>query len=336
MSEGVIQPEGQAVDSSSDGSEENQDSNVSASGAGEGSGDIQDALSAAINELEPKDDESDDSESKQELSEKEIRDLKKKLKLKVYGKEIEDELDWNDEDGLKKRLQKSHAFDHVSQDLSKLKSEVSAFMQELQSNPIKILSDLGLNFDDMAEKRIEELVEEAKKSPEQIAKEKMEKELKDLKEKLAKEEEQKQQAQLEKLRNEQAAIIESDIQDALENVDTVLPKKSPWVLKKVAETMLMAMQNGYPQVTAKEVIPFVEDQFKNDLKGMFDIFPEEVIERVVGKNNIDRMRKKRLKSKPANTQTARQMAPETGKKVESNNNDEASKKSYKDFFSKLD
>ena len=57
------------------------------------------------------DDAIDAAEAAGEISAKEANQLKKKLKLKVDGQEIEEEVDFNDEEGLKKHLQKSKAFD---------------------------------------------------------------------------------------------------------------------------------------------------------------------------------------------------------------------------------
>lgn len=329
MSDEIQSQNDELIESQEDGLEE-ESSNVSAQGGESGSDNIQDSLSDIVDEIEGK----ENSKEKKELSNSEKSALKKKLQLKVYGKEIEDELDWNDEDGIKKRLQKAHAFDQVSQQFSQLKGEIQKFVEDLRSNPTSVLSDLGLNFDELAENHIRQIVDESKKSPEQLAQEKMEKELKELKAEKEKILKEKQESELERLRNEHASMIEADITDALEKTETVLPKKNPWVLRKVAETMLVAMKNGYPNVKASEVIPFVENQFKKDLQSMFDVFPEELIENIVGKNNMDRVRKRRLpkQSKKVNTKTARQLTEEISSKPKDNDNKDDNTKSYKDFF----
>ena len=294
------------------------------------SGDIQDVLSDVLDGDSENNEQMADSE---EGIEEKIQELKKKLKLKVDGEEFEEELDFNDEDRLKRALQKEKAFDKRSQEWASYQKQVNQFMEALKSNPGDVLRQMGHDLDELAYNHLQQAVEEAKKSPEQLAQEKMQKELEDLKaekERLSKE---KEEAELERLKNEEAAKIENDIKSALDDTETILPKKNPWVLRKVAETMILAIQNGYPEVTASQVIPLVEQQFMNDLQSMFDVFPEEVIEKVVKKQNLDRYRKKRLgRKKQVNTKTAKQIAQPTNNKVPADGKEPVKKKTYKDLF----
>lgn len=276
----------------------------------------------------------DAAEASGEISAKEANALKKKLKLKVDGQEIEEEIDFNDDEGLKKHLQKSKAFDKRLKEFSTYKSQVEQMLEMLQSDPEALLEKMGINVDELSEKRLTKKIEEMKKSPEQIEREKMEKELEDLRKEKKRAEEDKQKAELERMRNEQAQQIETDISSALDDAKSILPKKNPLVMQRIAQTMLMAMQNGYPEVSAKDVIPLVEKQWKTELNEFFSIVPEEVLEQLVGKDNIDRHRKKRIASKPkVQTTTANQIAKDTGMKKEEPK--EQQKQSYKDFFSKF-
>ena len=276
------------------------------------------------------DDAIDAAEAAGEISAKEANQLKKKLKLKVDGQEIEEEVDFNDEEGLKKHLQKSKAFDKRLKEFSTYKSQVEQMLEMLQNDPEALLEKMGINVDELSEKRLTKKIEELKKSPEQIEREKMEKELEDLRKEKKRAEEERSKAELEKMRNEQAQQIETDISSALDDAKSILPKKNPLVMQRIAQTMLMAMQNGYPEVTAKDVIPLVEKQWKNELNEFFSVVPEEVLEQLVGKNNLDRHRKKRIAAKPkVQTTTANQIVKDTGKKSEEK---PAEKVSYKDFF----
>lgn len=278
----------------------------------------------------------DAAQKKGDITAQQAKDLKKKLKLKVDGEDIEEELSWDDEETLKKHLQKSKAFDKRVKDFTNYKTQVDHLMDMLKNNPEEVLEKMGLNVDELAEKRLAKKVEELKKSPEQLEREKMQKELEDLRKEKKRIEEEKQQAELEKMRNEQAQKIETDIQTALDDSKSILPKKNPLVMQRVAQTMLLAMQQGYKDVTAKDVIPLVEKQWKQELNELFAVLPEETIEMLVGKNNLDRYRKKRIsaaKSKPQ-TQTANQVVQDTGtRKVEEK---PAQKKRMRDFFSILD
>lgn len=271
------------------------------------------------------------AEESEESKEETIKELRKKLKLKVDGEEIEEEIDFEDDESLKKYLQKAKAFDKRSQELASLKGQVDQFVKALRENPVEVLRQAGHDVDALAEGHIQSMLDEASKSPEQLAQEKLEAELKALKDEKEQLKKSAEEAEMERLRNQQAAEIEGDISSALDSAETVLPKKNPWVMRKVAETMLLAMQNGRPDITAKEVIPLVENQFINDLQEMFDVFPEEVIEKVVKKQNLDRVRKKRVKNRPVNTKTAKQVVKPTNSKGPEAESKEK-KKSYKDFF----
>jgi len=60
----------------------------------------------------------------EELTPKQVQELKKKLKIKVDGEEFEEELDFNDEEGLKRHIQKAKAFDKRAKEFSKYKADV--------------------------------------------------------------------------------------------------------------------------------------------------------------------------------------------------------------------
>jgi len=287
-----------------------------------------------VSEIEKKPEEEvfeEESEEAESAEEKAIQELKKKLMLKVDGEEIEEELDWNDDESLKRHIQKSKAFDKRAKEYATLRSQVEALITDLQNNPAEVLAKLGHNVDEIAEKHLQSKIEEMKKTPEQLEREKMQTEL----EKLRKENEDKEkriyEAKMEKMRNEYATEIENDIVSALENPKSTLPE-SPYVVKRVAETMLLAMQNGYNDVKAADVLPLVEQQIRNELQQLFGKLPEDVLEQVIGKSNLDRMRKKRLKTHKTATETAKQITQETGQETLNKEEPLAASKTYRDFF----
>lgn len=290
--------------------------------------DLQEAVSDVLDgEVES----SENASPAEKEVEEAIREYKKKLKLKVDGQEYEEEIDFNDDERLKRALQKEKAFDKRVQEFSTMQKQVEEFIHSLKGNPFEVLKQMDVNIEDLVLDYAKKAVEESEKSPEQIAREKMERELEELrqeKERIAKE---KEAAELERMRNEHAQQIESDIKSALDSVETILPKKNPRVLSMIAETMLLAMNNGYPEITAKEVIPLVEKRFESDFRSMFDVFPEEIIERVVGKPNLDRLRKKRLKNRPS-PESARQAVKPTNNTAESTKKEKKQPKTYKDLF----
>lgn len=272
----------------------------------------------------------DQAEKSGEITKKEAQELKKKLKLKVDGQEFEEELDFNDEDALVRHLQKSKAFDKRLKEFSGFKSQVDAAFELLQKDPEAFLEKIGMNVDEFAEKRLSKKIEEMKKSPEQIAKEKMEKELEELRSEKKRIEEERQRNEIENLRNQQAMEIENDITTALDDTKSLLPKKNPLVMQRIAQTMLLAMQNGYHSVTAKDVIPLVEKQWKQELNEFFSVIPEETMEMLIGKANLDKYRKKKVMNRPKpQTATAKQIVTDGGEKGEAK---PKTKQSFRDFF----
>jgi hypothetical protein len=299
-----------------------------------------DAIANEVNEELLDDEASDDSveaidaaAKAGQISKKEAVELKKKFKIKVDGEESEEELDFSDEESVKKHLQKSRAFDKRVKDFSSYKSQVEQMLQLLQTDPEGALEKLGIDVDGLSEKRLSRKIDEMKKSPEQIEREKMEKELEDLRSEKKKLNEAKEQAELEKLRNEAATQIQDDISGALTSAKSILPKNNPLVMQRIAQTMMFAMKNGYPQVTAKDVIPLVEKQWKEEMNQLAASLDDDALEQLVGKANLDKYRKSRIQKKTAvKTETAKQVVKDTGSKKSDSQPKEQVKRNFKDVF----
>lgn len=239
-----------------------------------------------------------------EISKNEAKSLKRTLKLKVDGQEFEEEVDLGDEAYLTKELQKSKAFDKRMQEFAGYKRQVDALMKMLQDDPEALLEKMGKNVDELAEKRLRRRVEEMEKSPEQLEREKMAKELEDLRNEKKRIEEDKQKAEMENLRQQHATELERDIQKALSESSTILPKKNPLVMHRIGQALFMAMKNGYPQVKVADVIPIVEKQYKQELSELFSVMPEDTIEALIGKEPLHKWRKSLVaRSKAAKIQT---------------------------------
>ena len=81
----------------------------------------------------------------EELTPKQVQELKKKLKIKVDGEEFEEELDFNDEEGLKRHIQKAKAFDKRAKEFSKYKADVDSLLTMLQSDPEALLEKMSIS-----------------------------------------------------------------------------------------------------------------------------------------------------------------------------------------------
>lgn len=225
-----------------------------------------------------------------EISKAVAAQMKKKLKLKVYGQESEEEFDLGDDEMLKREFQKAKSFDKVSKDSAEFQKQVDVMLQKLKTNPDEILEKLGMNVDEWAEKRLTKKLEQMKKSPEQIKNEEMQTELEALRQEKKDIEEARAKSEHERLKGQAMQQITEEISGALDKSKSFLPRK-PKILQRVAETMMFAIKNGFAEVTAADVIPIVEKQFEQEMNELFGDAPESVIERLAGKDALTRYRK---------------------------------------------
>lgn len=290
-------------------------------------------------EIDEEDGESGDEEQ-QELTPAQKKRLKK-LKLKFNGKELEEELPFEIDDDpraieyMTRQLQLAKLSQTKAQEYAQLEKELKQFVEQLRSNPRKILSDprLGIDLKKIAAEMIDEEVQQASKTPEQIEKEKLEQRLRELEEERNREKEELRQKEMERLMEQKYEQYDMQMSKALESSD--LPK-SPYVVKKMADLMILGVKNGLA-VEPADVVQLVRDEMTSDLKEMFSLMPAEVIEQLIG-DGYDKVRKHRLKNKKPNKAAAAVNA-NNQKKVEDvgiskteKKEENINKKSFKDFF----
>ena len=292
-------------------------------------------------ELEEGDEATDEETSEdKEALEEEIKELKKKLKLKVDGQEIEEEIDWNNEEDLVKKLQKSKAFDKKAQETATLKKEMQGLIEALQ-DPVKalqLLQQAGHDVDALAAGHLETRVEELSKTPEEIEREKRDKEYEELKKEKEKLLQEKEAASREKLLNEEATKIETQIMDAFKDYKGLLTSNDPKIIHDIARDMLVAMKKGHADVSVEDVIANHEKSYvgtlQSRIKALADAGRYDEIADLVGKDVFDQVRKRRVsKKRKAKTETAKQIAKETGNNSENTVIEQSDDKtSYSDFF----
>lgn len=260
----------------------------------------------------------------------EIKKALKTLKLKVDGKEQSVEFDPNDDEFMTRELQKSRAFEKRAQDFSQLEKEVKTFIEELRKNPKKVLSDpnIGLDMKKLAAEVIEEEIANSQKSPEQLEREKLQNELKELKEQREKEKEADQKKEFDRIQEREFERYDTLMTQSLEKSD--LPK-SPYVVKKMADLLIMGLQAGV-DVTPDDVLPLVREEIQNDLKQMFAVMPDEVIEKIVGKDIFTRIRKKNIAKTKAAPASLNSSIKDTGMVGKPADKSSGKKMTFKEFF----
>ncbi len=232
-----------------------------------------------------------------ELTKAQIKKLKS-LKIKVDGEEFDEQLPFEIDDSpeaiayMQKHLQMSRVAGKRMQEHSSLQADVNKFLDLLRQDPISALSDpdFGVDIKKLATEVIEREIANSKKSPEQIEKEKIEAELKALKAEREREKQENQAKEMERLQKQEFERMDMQMEKALEKSE--LPK-SPYIIKKMADYMLMGLQNGV-DVSPEDVLPLVREEVLDDIKQMFAVMPEEVVERVIGKDVLGKLRKKNL------------------------------------------
>lgn len=231
----------------------------------------------------------------QQLTPAEVKKIKK-LKLKFNGKEIEEDLPFEIEEQhaewLIKQRQKAMLSDHKAREYAQLEQEVGAFIQELRKNPRKALQNpaIGLDVKELAASILQEEIERSQKTPEQIRAEEAEAKLQELMEEREREKKELEAKQLEMLTEREYERYDNLMSSALETSD--LPK-SPYVVKKMTEYMIMAVENGI-DVDPKDVIPLIRDEIHSDIQQMFGAMPAELIEQIIGKETLGKIKKSRV------------------------------------------
>lgn len=219
----------------------------------------------------------------------------KKLKLKFNGKEIEEDLPFEIEEQhaewLAKQRQKAMLSDHKAREYAQLEQEVGAFIQELRKNPKKALQNpaIGLDVKELAASILQEEIERSQKTPEQLRAEEAEAKLQELMEEREREKKELEEKQLEMLTEREYERYDNLMSSALEASD--LPK-SPYVVKKLTEYMIMAVENGI-DVDPKDVIPLIRQEIHDDVSQMFGVMPAELIEQVIGKETLGKLKNHR-------------------------------------------
>lgn len=216
----------------------------------------------------------------------------KKYNIKVDGRNETVELDLNDEAAVTKHLQMSRAAQKKMQESSDMNKAAMEFIELLKTDPRKVLQDpnIGVDLKKLAQEIINEEIENASKSPDQLEKEKAQKELAEIKAKIEADETKRKSSELQRLQQEQQEKIEVNIESALKTSD--LPK-TPYTVRKMAEMMLIALQNNV-DLSPTDLVPLIRKQMQSDIKDLFGAANDDILEELIGKERISKMRKKKV------------------------------------------
>lgn len=266
-------------------------------------------------------------------TEEEVKNMIKEFDLKVGGKTYKKKLDLSDEDALQRELQMAMAGRQAMQQKAELEKVYEQEIRRLQNNPWEVLSELGFDPLELSESKLREYVQEQQKSPEQVERERIERELIAARKEAEDLKRRHEEMEFAKLQEQAAAELESEIQEALD-AHTTLPK-SPKTVMRIADALLWANDNGFPDARVTDVLPMVEDDIKREMQDFFNTLPEDMFEAYINQQNLDRYRKSRLpkKAAPNNIKNIKPTADSV--KKEESKKEKKERMSAKDFFRNL-
>lgn len=222
-------------------------------------------------------------------SKKELQQMIREFELKVNGKTVKQSIDLNDPEAVKRELQKAYAFNEVSQEYATVRKQLNAKIAEWKNDPAQALRDLGVDDLEFSEKRINREVEDLKKDPQQKAMEEKDRKLAEYAAKERAAEERAEQMERERQDQEAYSSLKQEIQDALSEHPYIKPTEL--TERRVAD-MMAHYSVKFPDITASQVIPMVENEMKAEFNELIESLPEEYIEQFLGKNSIDKLSKK--------------------------------------------
>ena len=259
----------------------------------------------------------------------EVKDMIREFQLKVNGRDYTRKIDLNDHDAVQKVLQMGLAGQQAmqknadmtkawDQDITRLKNDTASVLKELDIDPLEFSAKI-----------IKEHLAQNEKSEEQIAAEAKAKEYEDLKAEVSRLKKEKEDATRSEEMAKMEKEIETDILGVLEG-DNDLPN-SPEVIAMVADNMLWAMQNGWDDVTAKDVLPTVKKELQEKFRTLAgSLKSTTALKALLGEDILTNLREDRVNQVNKQVKTVKSIKQVSKPKEESENN--AKKVSLKDFM----
>lgn len=283
--------------------------------------------------------EVDPSELQDQMTQEEWEEFN----LKVNGKEITEKINLRDRDRITKALQMEKAAQQAFQEraitakqLEEIQSDVEDFLSQFTENPLSVVMNPEFNLSKEQKRQIAEAIlredlEDSQKTPEQLALEETKRRYEELlAEKEAIEEERRQEEQA-RLQQEAAMELEQEIIQAIEVGQ--LPR-SQYISKKLADLAYIAYVNGI-DLTMKDLIPFVKQQYKRDIAEMMGVLSDEEVEMLVSKERIRNIRNKQIQAVKPKSGSPKSPLKTQDVGVSSKKEEEPKKIRAKDFFNSL-
>jgi len=260
-----------------------------------------------------------------------------KLKIKFNQKEEDVDLPFDIPDDpkavewMQKNMQMARLGTTKAQEYSQLEKEVFNFVEELRKNPRKALANpnIGVDIKKLAAEVLEEEIANSQKSPELLERERLEHELKSMKEDREREKEQFRQKELERYQEQEFQRYDSLMDKAF--TEAKVPKNA-WMVKRMADYMIYGIESG-KQLTPQDVLPVVQEEMMEDLREMFASMPADRLKDVIGKDNLDKIRKYNISvGKKAPPAPVSSQVKDIGNVKKPTSSEPVKKQTLKDYF----
>lgn len=226
-------------------------------------------------------------------SEEEVKSMIRKFNLKVDGKEIEKEIDLNDEEALKREFQLAAKGQKSMQEKAEQEKAFAQFLQAARKDPFKAMKQLDPSFDEMeyVAKIVDEMVKEQEMTPEQKEQAKMRKEYEEAlaeRDRLRKEAQERQaQEQTQQILNQ----LKQDIETALNADEDLVADKSTVAL--VAQEMARADEQGV-ELNANQALQIAKRRLQQQYESSANMFKSTAsMKKYVGNNLLEKLREDR-------------------------------------------
>jgi hypothetical protein len=241
------------------------------------------------------DDEVEDEDSEPEVKD-DIKENIKQLKLKVNGKEYEEELPFEIApehlEYLQKKFQMAAAGQSAMKEKAEIDKELNLLRNQIKDNPIDLLKNEGIDVGEFLKTEMKKKIEEMKKSPEEVELEMLRKQAKEREEqdKIDKEVQEEERMSIEQKQAEEK--MSNDIKDSI--LKNTKLKPTPKIIKRMADEMLYYIEKGRNDITPDMIAPHIEKEIHKEWNDMINDLDDETFENFIGSNTKERLRKLRL------------------------------------------
>lgn len=228
--------------------------------------------------------------------EEQVKSMIRKYNLKVDGKEIEEEIDLDNEEEMVKTLQLAKKSHKTMQEKAELERATADFLKKMRANPFEALKQLDPEFDEMSyvNEFIDNLIKENQMTPEEKENARIRQEYEQM---IAERDALKKEAAERKRQEETQAIltqIKADITKELEADEDLVVNENNIAL--IAQEMIKAGQEGV-ELAPKQALDLAKKRIQNEYSQYANSFKSTAsMKKYMGSELLERLKEDRIKA----------------------------------------